>query len=465
MTPGRIRTCTVFAAAAALAGCALKPDKMTLPPPSPAPAWREGAADRSWPARDWWRSFGSAELDDLIAKAESDNDDLAAATARVREADAEARIAGAPLLPSVAVSPEAAAVRRLTSLGAERNYGAYTATLGVAYELDVWGKNRAALQAAKSSADAARYARDVVDLTIVSGVASVYIQLLDLQDQLATAQANLTTAETVLADIQTKRQTGLATDLDVVQQQTVVDILRQVPPPLQAQEAHALDALAILTGQSAETMRITGKSLKELRAPSLQSGLPSDLLLHRPDVQQAERQLAAANADITVARAQFLPSFNLNGQYGGEMMNVVSGSVGPTQIYNLAASAVQPIFQGGRLKGQLAYARAQYAELLATYIMTTRQAYSDVEDALASVSAASAQQTATLAALDKSQQALRMSREGFSAGYYDWLSVLTSQSAVFPNRIAQIQADGAYLQSMVALYRALGGGWSARPAM
>ncbi len=113
----------------------------------------------------------------------------------------------------------------------------------------------------------------------------------------------------------------------------------------------------------------------------------------------------------------------------------------------------------------MAYARAQYAELLATYIMTTRQAYSDVEDALASVSAASAQQTATLAALDKSQQALRMSREGFSAGYYDWLSVLTSQSAVFPNRIAQIQADGAYLQSMVALYKALGGGWSARPAM
>jgi outer membrane protein, multidrug efflux system len=450
----------LLAAVLALAGCALRTERMTLPPPSPSSVWREGAADGAWPAAGWWRGFGSAELDGLIAKAGANNDDLAAAIARVREADAQARIAGAPLLPSITVSPDAAAVRRHSQLGRERHYGNFTGTFNVAYELDIWGKNHAVLDAAQSSAAAARYARDVVELTVVSGVATLYIQALELEDETAAAAGNLATAKSVLSDVQDKRRTGLATDLDVVRQKALVDTLAEAVPPLQAQLAAALSSLATLTAQPAETMQITGRSLKELRAPSFETGLPSQLLLHRPDVQAAERQLAAANANITVARAQFLPSFNLTAQYGFQFMTIPStGPSGPDSIYNLALDAVQPVFEGGRLQGGLELARGRYAELLADYIKTTRQAYGDVEDALAYVRESTAQQAASRAALDESERALGMTRSGYSIGVVNMLAVLTAQAAVYPNSTALAQAQGAYLQSLVALYKALGGGW------
>jgi outer membrane protein, multidrug efflux system len=446
--------------ASALVGCQIAPDKMVLPTPTSTPAWREGVANDVWPAPDWWKAFGSPELDSLIAKAEHDNDDLAAAVARVSEADAQARIAGAPLLPSVSVSPEATAVRRNSPLGKERHYGDFTGVFSASYELDLWGKNRAALNAAKSSASAARYAREVVDLTTVTGVATVYIQVLGLQDQLATAQSNLDIAQAVLNDVQAKRQAGLATDLDVVNQQTVAETAREALAPLQEQRAHALDALAILTAQSPEALQITGKSLNELQAPAPDAGLPSRLLLHRPDVQQAEQTLAAADANIVVARAQFLPAFDLGTSVGVEAMGVASGIAGPSLIYDLALGAVQPIFEGGKLKGQLQYARARYAELLADYIKTTRQAYGDVEDALASVHATDAEQAADRAALDKAEQALRLTEAGYKAGLVDVFAVQAAQAAAFPNRTALAQADTAHLQSLIALYKALGGGWS-----
>jgi multidrug efflux system outer membrane protein len=284
--------------AAALAGCAIKPEPLNLPVATSTPAWREGAANDAWPAKDWWTAFGSTELDQLIARAEHDNDDLAAAVARMKEADAQARIAGAPLLPSVEAGTEAAAVRRNSPQGKERHYGDFTGVFTASYELDIWGKNHAALDAAKSSATAARYAWQVVDLATVSGVATTYIQVLGLQDQIATAQANLTTAETVLGDLQAKQRAGLVPKLDVVNQQALVETARQAIAPLQEAHAHALDALALLTGQSPETMQITSKSLADLHAPPLDAGLPSQLLLHRPDVQQAEQQLKAANANI-----------------------------------------------------------------------------------------------------------------------------------------------------------------------
>ena len=453
----------LLAAAAVLAGCALRAERMTLPPPSPAAAWREGTADGAWPAAHWWRGFGSTELDGLIAKAEASNDDLAAAIARVREADAQARIAGAALLPALTVTPaNAAAFRGHSELGHERHYGNFMGAFTTTYELDIWGKNHAILDAAKSSATAARYARDVVDLTVVSGVAAVYVQALELEDEMAAAEGDLAMAKSVLSDVQDRRRQGLATDLDVVRQQALVDTLAAAVPPLQGQFAAALDSLAILTAQPPETMQITGRSLKELRAPSIETGLPSQLLLHRPDVQAAERQLAAANADITVARAQFLPSFNLTAEYGVQLLTIPStGTSGPNSIYNLALGAVAPVFEGGRLQGGLEFARSRYAELLADYIKTTLQAYGDVENVLAAVRTSAAQQTASRAALDESELALRMTRSGYSVGVVDMLAVLAAQAAVYPNRTALAQAEGAHLQSLVALYKALGGGWSA----
>ena len=334
--------------------------------------------------------------------------------ARVKEADGQARIAGAPLLPSVEVAPEAAAIHQLAPIGRERHYGNFTGEFIASYQLDVWGKNHAALDAAKSSASAARYARQVVELTTVAGVATTYIQILALQDQLATTQAQLDAAQTLLDDLQAKQRAGLATELEVANQQVVVQGLQQALAPLQAVRAHALDALAILTGQSPETLQIQGKSLSELKVPAPAGGLPSQLLAHRPDVQQAERQLEAAHANVKVARTEFLPQFDLSAAVGIQAMGMANGFTGVNTLYNLAFGAVQPIFEGGKLKGQLQFAKSREAELLADYIQATRQAYSDVEDALASVRSAQAQQAAAQAALDKSETALKLTQSGLS---------------------------------------------------
>lgn len=457
-----IKRAATWLAGLALVGCQLAPEK-TLPTMAKPAAWREGAADKLWPAKDWWRAFGSAQLDTLIARAERDNDDLAAAMARTREADAQTRIAGAPLLPSLDFSPSAEAIRTLNPIGRERHYGAFIGVLSASYELDLWGGNRAALQAAKASAAAVRYDREVVNLTIVASVAAAYFQVLELQDEQSALEAELAVAEQVLADMRGKLKAGVATELAVVQQEAVVEGLRRQLPPLDEQRAHALDGLAILTGQSPEAMNLQRESLANLTAPNPDAGLPSALLLHRPDVEEAEQQLAAANADITVARAQFLPQFNLSGQGGVEAMALTSGVTGPQTLYSPTLSVLQPIFNGGRLRGGLDYSRARYAELLAGYVKATRQAYADVEDALASVRATTAQQADAQRALDKANQALRLSGLAYRGGVVDVLDVLAAQSAVYPQELALDRARAAHLKSLVALYKALGGGWEARP--
>ncbi|MBV8684059.1 MAG: efflux transporter outer membrane subunit [Caulobacteraceae bacterium] len=442
------------------AGCALRPEPVDRPPPAP-PAWREAVDTGAWPSRDWWRSFGSTELDGLVAEAEKDNDDLAAAEARVREADAQARIAGAALLPTVTAGAAPGAAQHFSMTGKERRYQDLPGTIQASYEIDFWGKNRAARDAAKSDARAAAYDRQVVDLTIVSGVAGAYFQLLSLREQLTTAEANVAEARNLLADIQEMEHGGLATEAQVVQQQSLVDTLAEQLPPLREREAHALDALAILVGRSPEAMQVQAHSLAAIKVPAPQAGLPSQLLTHRPDVEAAEGRLAAARADITVARAQFLPSFSISAALGVEGMGVPGGVVGPGVLYNLAMSAVAPIFDGGRLRGQLELSRAQKAELLADYIKSTRQAFADVEDALASVQATDEEQQTDQRALDEADDSLGLTKTAYEGGTTGVMPVLSAEEATFPGRLAVLKAHAARLQSMVTLYRALGGGWSA----
>jgi NodT family efflux transporter outer membrane factor (OMF) lipoprotein len=441
-----------------MAGCALRPEPVDPPPPSP-PAWREAVSQGAWPSRDWWRNFGSTELDSLVAEAEKDNDDLAAAEARVHEADGQARIAGAALLPSVSVGAAPYATQHLSPAGKERRYQDFSGAIQASYEIDFWGKNRAARDAARSDAKAAVYDRQVVDLTIVSGVASTYFQLLSLREQLATAEADVAQARKLLADVQDMERGGLATQTQVVQQQSVVDTVAEQIAPLREQGAHALDALAILVGRSPESMQVKAQSLAGIKIPTPAAGLPSELLAHRPDVQAAEQRLAAARANITVARAQFLPDFNLSASAGVEAMAMGGGMIGPEMLYNLAFSAVQPIFEGGKLKGQLQLSRAQRAEMLADYIKATRQSFADVEDALASVRATNEEEQTDQRALEEADASLGLTQTSFEGGVTGSMPVLSAESATFPGRLAVLQAHAARLQSMVILYRALGGGW------
>jgi multidrug efflux system outer membrane protein len=461
MTP---RTTLLAGAAAvlgavALSGCALGP-RPSAPVVTPPAAWSHADAAADWPQADWWRALGSTELDGLIADAERQNDDLAAAAARVSEANAQAKIAGAALLPTVGVAPEAGVTRRISPIGIPHNYSTVGAVFTASYELDLWGKNRDLHNVALHGAAAARNDLAAAHLTVVASVASTYLRVLALQDQIAIAQSDADVGQKVLEGLQQQAGRGVVTGLTVVQQQTAVQTLQAAIPPLKAQRDHLLDALAILTGHAPEGFKVTTASLNDIKLPTVGAGLPSQLLTHRPDVQAAEQALAAADANIEAARASFLPSISLTGDGGIESMALQSAFLPSTSIYDLGLSVLQPIFDGGRLHGKLDYANARHRELAAQYAATAHAAFADVEDALAALHGAQAQLDDQRKAVASAEQALQMSRAAFAAGTTDVLPTFAAQQALLPARTAEDQAQLAEGLGVIDLYRALGGGWS-----
>jgi multidrug efflux system outer membrane protein len=445
---------------AALGACTLGPD-YKRPETAVPHAWTGASPNvaEAWPSPDWWKSFGSTQLDELIAEAQRSNTDLAAAAARVKEADAQARIAGAPLLPSVGANVETGPTRVLNNVGVERHHITYQGMIQASYEIDFWGKNHAALDAAKASASASRYDWQVVSLTITASVATSYFQALGLQDQLRVARDNLARAQRDLGGLIDQQRSGLVPQLAVVQQQTVVRGLSALIPPLEQQLAQTRDALAILVGKLPEELQLTSGSLHDLSLPKVAPGLPSELLIRRPDVQEAEAQLVAANADIKVARAQFFPSFSLTADGGLVSYGLAHYTTPPLLAYTLLASVTQPIFEGGKLTGQHDYSKARYEELVQNYRKSSLSAFGDVEDALAATTDSASQQAAEEATVASARQAYQMALDAFHGGTTTILTVLVAESALFSAEDALTQARLAQIQALVSLFKALGGGW------
>jgi outer membrane protein, multidrug efflux system len=445
-----------------LAGCDLGPDY--APPKRETPAgWRESdqAASAAWPAADWWKGFGSPELDALMARAYAANPDLGAAVARVKEADAQVRISGAPLLPTITAGGGPATQRALfpNSSAYAVTYQSYSGTVNASYEIDFWGKNRAALDSSKAVRLASEYDREVVALTVVTGVATDYFQALALQDRLKVARENLANAEQVLEAVTTRRRIGTATDLDVAQQETTVAVQRAAIPPLQQQLSQTVDALAILVGETPEAVTLGATSMGTLAVPAVAAGLPSELLARRPDIREAEAGLIAANANIKNARAQFYPSISLSAA-GGVGSLMLASFAGPAAgIYTIGASVLQPIFTGGRLEGQLDSTKARYVELLQNYRKAVLSAFGNVEDALAAVHRTQEQQVEQQAAVAQAQRAFEIAQAQYKVGSIDILTVLTTQSTLFTNNDILLQVKLAHLTALVSLFNALGGGW------
>jgi outer membrane protein, multidrug efflux system len=444
-----------------VSGCDLGPDYKHPDTETPA-AWREsdGSQAAQWPVADWWKGFGSPELNDFIAQAQQANLDLGAAVARVEEADAQVRIAGAPLLPSIGGTAAANTAQSVSQFsGNQIHFSNYTAEVNASYEIDFWGKNRAALSAAKFTALASRYDQEVVQLTVISGVATTYFLALGLQDRLQVARDNLANAENVLEIIRARQKVGTAMALDIAQQETVVAGLQAAIPPLQQQYSQALDALAILLGKPPEDVKISATSLHSLSPPTVAPGLPSELLTRRPDVREAEAQLIAANANIKVARAQFFPSISLTAGGGFESLALAAFGGPSSQVYNLGASLTQPIFEGGLLEGQLQFSKARYKELLQDYIKAIIAAFSNVEDSLVASRRTGEQQADEDIAVQKARLAYDISQAQFRIGTIDLLTVLTTENALFTADDLLVQDELAHAQALVGLFNALGGGW------
>jgi multidrug efflux system outer membrane protein len=420
-----------------------------------------GASASVWPAAEWWRGFGSAKLDELIAEAERNNDDLAGAIARVQEADAQARIAGAALLPSLDVGATATRQRAQTaSLGVGgRVFNVFNSELSASYELDFWGKNRGLRDAARAAATASRYDQQTVALTVVSSVATTYFQALELRDRIQVAQQNLENGQKILNGLRLEQSAGTATGLDVAQQETAVAVLNAAIPPLLQQFRQTVYALAVLIGQTPESVDVETGTLTNLTSPAIVEGLPSQLLSRRPDVASAEQQLIAANADITVARAALFPSIQLTAA-GGYQSNALASLVNPpNRVYAAAAGLTQPIFHGGALRGQVAFSKARYTELLTTYHKTVLTAFSNVEDALVAAQQTAEQQKRQQDAVTMARRAYEFAQTQMSAGTVNILTVLNTENALFTAQDQLVQVNFLHLQALVSLFIALGGGW------
>jgi multidrug efflux system outer membrane protein len=402
-----------------------------------------------------------------MGQAREANDDIAAAIARVQQADAQARIAGAPLLPSLGLDADGTRGRALQpTIGPSgrlsptpKTFNTFTAELTASYQIDFWGRNRALHDAARMAALASRYDRATVELTVMQSVASTYFQALELRDRLQVAERNLASARDTLKGLQLEAQVGTITALDVAQQETTVATLAAAIPPLTQQLGVTLDALAILVGKEPEGVDVTSGTLADLSEPQVQPGMPSELLVRRPDVAQAEAQLIAANANIAAARAAFFPTISLTAD-GGFASASLSKLFNPvSRVWSATAGLTQPIFEGGALVGQYQLNKGRYAELLADYHKAVISAFGNVEDALVSVQQTAEQLQRQQQAVATARHAYELTQAQFHAGVINILVVLSTETALFTAEDTLVQVKYSHLNALVALYSALGGGW------
>ena len=461
-----LRAVAVVCLASSSGACVLTQD---LPDPAldvPTQYKYAGKADAP-PTLDWWRGFRSTELTQLMEEAQAVNLDIAAAVSRIVEADAQARQAGAALLPSLSGTGQETYSRTSGSSASGLTNGGrevvnYQASLSASYQLDFWGQNRDALQTAEETAKANRFDRDVVALTTLSGVANAYFQVLTSQDRLRTSQRNIASAQRILDAIKERRKAGTGTDLDVAQQESVLANQKALVPPLRQTLDQNVNALAVLVSRPPESVRVLGGSLDRIAIPRVTPGLPSELLTQRPDIRRQEAQLASATANIGNARAQFFPTIQLTGNGGYQSSALVSLFQPHAAFFQLVGSATQPIFDGGKILGNFEYAKARQEELLQTYRKTIIQSFTDVDNALFSIKQTTIKLQLQRDVVNASRRAFDLSEQQLRAGTADIVTVLNTQLSLFTAEDVLSQAQLARLLAIVSLYQALGGGWEPR---
>ncbi|WP_095157076.1 efflux transporter outer membrane subunit [Pseudomonas sp. Irchel 3E13] len=435
--------------------------------PPAAPEHWQGQHDPAASIADgpWWQAFASAQLNDLIEQARSNSFDLAAAVARIRQAQASAVIAGAPLLPEVKFGLNASRERLLRGSGyngidatrSDRTYTTFSTGLNASYEIDFWGGNAAARDSALRSLDASRFDRQTVELTLFSGVASSYLQSLALVEQVRIARLNLSNARDVLQVVQTRHDAGSATALELAQQRSLVAAQERQVPLLEQQLQDTRITLATLLGEPVQALPQTREDFTAINWPRIGTGVPSDLLSRRPDIAAAEARLAAARANVQVARAAMLPSLTLGA-------NLASGSqvfdrLLRSPYYNLTAGLAAPIFDSGRLKAERDRARAEQEELLQRYHASIVSGFGDVEKALNSIGGVDRQRQWQDEEVRQARTAFELAERRYRAGAETLLTVLETQRTLYQAQDQQVQLRLARVQGSVALYKALGGGW------
>jgi multidrug efflux system outer membrane protein len=447
----------------ALGACAHRVETGPRPELEMPQAWGESSAATDALQAQWWQGFGSAELARLIDEAQAASPDLRTAAERVRQAEIAVNAAGASLFPSVSVSGSTGS-RRSDASGAQASTSESSSlSLGVSYEIDLWGRLAAGRQGAEASLRASRYDLETARLSLTTGVANAYFQVLATRVRLAVARENLAIAERVLRVVEARRRNGVATELDLSRQRSTVLSAQAALLPLETQERQTLSALALLlgrapTGPNGESLGVAATALDTLTVPQVSPGLPAQLLARRPDLASAEAQLAAADADVAAARAALLPGITLSGS-GGLATTALLSLANPTASVGLTASVVQTLFDGGRLRGQVRLSESQRRVLIETYRQAVYTALKEVNDALGNAERNRKQEEVQQAVRDENQRSLRLAETRYREGADDLLTVLDAQRSLFAAQDSLAQLRLARLTSALDLFKALGGGW------
>ncbi|MEF3366802.1 efflux transporter outer membrane subunit [Methylocystis sp. 9N] len=477
-----------------LSGCDLEWNKPDISAPPPA-RFREAKPQPEPPipsGRDFAVKFGSKELTKLVERAVDDNLDLAAAVARIEQADAQSRVSSSAMWPSISMtdivrttrtpgttinvgsassgfnaattssSSSSSSTSSLTSSGFRpRNFGFFQLGLTASYEIDFWGKNEDASKAARMLSNASRFDRDVVEISTVAATLNAYFQVLTAQDRLAIANQNVAIAQRVYDAVAARLEVGTATVLDTSQQESVLAQERATIPPLEQTLRQTRNTLAVLIGERPENVNVKGGSLTRLTFPRVAPGLPSEVLLRRPDVAAAEARLASFEFSVLQARAAFFPSVTLTGLHGFQSALLSTLVMRPDAIaYQVAGTLTQPIFDGYNLQGQYELQKSRYAEQAALYRKQILTALSDTENALIAVKETERQVKLQGDAVAAARRALEAAEVRLAEGTIDIVTMSTTETTFFQAQDQLALARLAHFQAATSLYQALGGGWS-----
>jgi multidrug efflux system outer membrane protein len=466
MRPHPIRIPALTALAALLlSGCMVGPDYVR--PALPLPDRFAASVDQPAPvavARSWWKLFNDDTLNALVDRALADNADVQRAAARIEQADAVLREAGAALFPDVGLAG-AASRSRNSGVAAPIPAGAplyrnnFQTSITSSFEIDFWGRLRRASEAARAQALGTRYAKDTVELTLVSQLVGGYLNLRALDAQLALSRDTQVTRRDNAAILRTRVERGLAHELELQQALGAVAAIEAQIADLARNRAIAENQLGLLSGQL--DLAIAPGDLRALPLPlHPPAGLPSSLLDARPDVRQAEAELAAANAQIGVAKAALYPSISLTGSYGSQSRELSDLFSGPANIWSLGIGLDLPLFDAGRRSARVDQVSAQQRQALAGYVSAVRSAFTDVRDALAAGEQAARSVAALQAQSSAALRSLELAQKRYDAGYSRYLEVLDAQRTANDASLSLVRARQAQLAEVVHLYVALGGGWA-----
>src|ERR1700736_2996804 len=456
-----------------LAGCMVGPKYHQPVPPVPASFKEGGTPDSGTPDiaySDWWRVFNDSELDQLEKEADAANQDIKLAVARVEQAEAGSKYARSFLFPTISLGASASRTREAQNRPNNGNTNGLAATFNdfqlpafFSYEVDAWGRVRHSLEAANATEQATAADLRFVRLSVEANVAMDYYSLRETDAERQVLDLTVQEMQSAV-DLTTNRfRGGLTSELEVKQAQTLLDQTKAQAQALDVQRAQLEHAIAVLEGKAASDFSLPRNPYDGL-PPSIPSGLPAELLARRPDIAEVERFVAAANAEIGVAKTAALPHISLTGLAGFESTSMTSLFSWQNGIASLAASAVTPLFTGGRTKAGVDQAWAVYRQTLAQYQKTVLTAYQEVEDQLAALRILAGEAQSTADAVTTAQQSETIALNRYRNGLVSYLDVIYAQTALLANQRTATQIGGQRMVATVVLIKALGGGWLGVPA-